>query len=201
MLAIPSATDVRGGFLSSLLSAINGLSGFTSVAARRIAQPPKETFVTRLPPGQLPKPSCSSAIGAIDNYPCGTLLHWCSAPTGRTANIGPSRYIVFFTKSHRIPRKLRSITTSINTLGAPYRSLTIKTGFQCRYGIGGDAFECCSLFRKNGVIQTATFERIATDTIPALKAGRRRFDRKRAANAIGNTAHGRQSSLGPVPDG
>src|SRR3990172_2984667 len=29
-------------------------SGFTRVTARRIAQPPKATFVTRLRPGQLP---------------------------------------------------------------------------------------------------------------------------------------------------
>jgi len=62
-----------------------GLLGLHIVTARRIAQPPKATFVTRLQPGRLPEPSCSSATGLIDNYPCGSLLHWCFAPSGRTA--------------------------------------------------------------------------------------------------------------------
>ena len=66
-------------------------SGFTRVTAHRIAQPPKATFVTRLQPGRLPEPSCSSATGLIDNYPCGSLLHWCFAPSGRTAKSRHSR--------------------------------------------------------------------------------------------------------------
>ncbi len=32
--------------------------------------------------------SRSSATGPIDNSPCGTLLHWCFAPSGRTAKSG-----------------------------------------------------------------------------------------------------------------
>ena len=50
-------------------------SGFTHVTARRIAQPPKATFVTRLRPYPVTQKSRSSATGSIDNSPGGTLLH------------------------------------------------------------------------------------------------------------------------------
>ena len=56
--------------------------GFTRVTARRIAQPPKVTFVTRLRAQPVTRPSRSSASGPIDNYPGEILLHRCFAPFG-----------------------------------------------------------------------------------------------------------------------
>ena len=50
-------------------------SGFTHVTARRIAQPPKATFVARLRPSQLPSQAARQLPDPIDNYPGGTLLH------------------------------------------------------------------------------------------------------------------------------
>ena len=49
-------------------------AGFTHVTARRIAQPPKATFVTRLRPSQLPDQAARQLPDSIDNYPGGTLL-------------------------------------------------------------------------------------------------------------------------------
>src|SRR3984893_6722230 len=46
-------------------------SGFTCVTARRIAQPPKVTFVTRLRSRQLPSETARQPSGPIDNYPGG----------------------------------------------------------------------------------------------------------------------------------
>ena len=57
-----------------------GLSGFTRVTARRIAQPPKVTFVTRRQPCQLPSRAARQLPGLIDNYPGGTLLHLYERP-------------------------------------------------------------------------------------------------------------------------
>ena len=65
-----------------------GLLRLHSVTARRIAQPPKVTFVTRLQTQPVTRPSRSSASGPIDNYPGGILLHRCFAPSGRTATSG-----------------------------------------------------------------------------------------------------------------
>ena len=65
-----------------------GLHRLHSVTARRIAQPPKVTFVTRLRAQPVTRPSRSSASGPIDNYPGGILLHRCFAPSGRTATSG-----------------------------------------------------------------------------------------------------------------
>ncbi len=53
------------------------------VTARRIAQPPRVAFVTRLRP-PVTQPNRSSATGLIDNYPGGTSLHLQHAPSGRT---------------------------------------------------------------------------------------------------------------------
>jgi hypothetical protein len=50
-------------------------AGFTHVTARRIAQPPKVTFVARLRPSQLPDQAARQLPDSIDNYPGGTLLH------------------------------------------------------------------------------------------------------------------------------
>ena len=50
-------------------------AGFTHVTARRIAQPPKVTFVTRLRPSQLPDQAARQLPDSIDNYPGETLLH------------------------------------------------------------------------------------------------------------------------------
>ena len=51
LLARPSANGRRVGIRIDTLEAC---AGFTRVTARRIAQPPKATFVTRLQPGRLP---------------------------------------------------------------------------------------------------------------------------------------------------
>ena len=50
-------------------------SGFTCVTARRIAQPPKATFVTRLQPAQLPTRAARQLPESIDNFPGGFFLH------------------------------------------------------------------------------------------------------------------------------
>jgi hypothetical protein len=63
------------GGSASALSLFEACSGFTHVTARRIAQPPKATFVTRLRPYPVTQMSRSSATGSIDNSPGGTLLH------------------------------------------------------------------------------------------------------------------------------
>jgi hypothetical protein len=52
-----------------------GLLRLHSRYGRRIAQPPKATFVTRAPALPVTQPSRSSASGSIDNYPRGILLH------------------------------------------------------------------------------------------------------------------------------
>jgi len=59
-------------------------SGFTRVTARRIAQPPKAAFVARLRPGRLPRQAACQLPDQTDYYLGGTLLHWWSAPSGRT---------------------------------------------------------------------------------------------------------------------
>ena len=45
--------QMAGGSASALVT-FEACSGFTHVTARRIAQPPKATFVARLRPGRLP---------------------------------------------------------------------------------------------------------------------------------------------------
>jgi len=59
-------------------------SGFTHIMARRIAQPPKAAFVTRLRPRRLPDKAARQLPDLTDNSPGGIFLHWCSAPSGRT---------------------------------------------------------------------------------------------------------------------
>ncbi len=59
-------------------------SDFNRVTARRIAQPPKAAFVTRLRPGRLPDKAARQLPDQTDYYLGGSFLHWCSAPSGRT---------------------------------------------------------------------------------------------------------------------
>jgi hypothetical protein len=54
---------------------IEACSGFTRVTARRIAQPPKATFVARLQPSQLPSQAARQLPEPIDNYPGEILPH------------------------------------------------------------------------------------------------------------------------------
>ena len=54
-------------------------SGFTRVTARRIAQPPKAAFVTRLQLGQFPSQIARQLTRSIDNSLGGTFLHWAAS--------------------------------------------------------------------------------------------------------------------------
>ena len=58
------------------ISTFEACSGFTRVTARRIAQPPKAAFVTRLRPGRLPDQAARQLPGPTDNSLRGTFLHW-----------------------------------------------------------------------------------------------------------------------------
>ena len=64
-----------------------GLLRLHSVTARRIAQPPKATFVTRLQPNQLPS-QAARQLPDLSTIIRGILLHRCFAPSGRTAMTG-----------------------------------------------------------------------------------------------------------------
>jgi hypothetical protein len=69
-LMLPSPFDRRVGIR---IVTFEACSGFTHVTARRIAQPPKAAFVTRLQPCRLP--NRSSATRSIDNSLSGIFLH------------------------------------------------------------------------------------------------------------------------------
>jgi hypothetical protein len=60
-------------------------SGFTRVTARRIAQPPIGGLCHEASTRTVARPSRSSASRSTDNSLGGTFLHWCYAPSGRTA--------------------------------------------------------------------------------------------------------------------
>ena len=68
-LMLPSPFDRRVGVR---IVTFEACSGFTHVTARRIAQPPKAAFVTRLQPRRLPGRDRSSATRSIDNSLGGT---------------------------------------------------------------------------------------------------------------------------------
>src|ERR671912_2855017 len=51
-------------------------SGFTRVAACRIARPPMAAFVTRLRPGRLPDRAARQLPEPTDNSLGGSFLHW-----------------------------------------------------------------------------------------------------------------------------
>ena len=63
-----------------------GLHRLHSVTARRIAQPPKVTFVTRLRPSLLPDRAARQLPDLSTIFRVEILLHRCFAPSGRTAN-------------------------------------------------------------------------------------------------------------------
>jgi hypothetical protein len=51
-------------------------SGFTCITARRIAQPPRAAFVTRLRPDQSPGRAARQRPEQTDNSLGGIFLHW-----------------------------------------------------------------------------------------------------------------------------
>src|SRR5690349_22665619 len=63
-------------------------SGFTRVTACWIAQPPMAAFVTRLQSSRLPVQTARQLPGPTDNFLGGSLLHWRTAPLGRTEKSG-----------------------------------------------------------------------------------------------------------------
>jgi hypothetical protein len=60
-------------------------SGFTRVTARWIAQPPDGDLCHEASIQPVARPNRSSATRSTDNSLGGTSLHWCYAPSGRTA--------------------------------------------------------------------------------------------------------------------
>src|SRR5262245_17570216 len=60
-------------------------SGFTRVTARWIAQPPDGDLCHEASLRPVAQPNRSSATRSTDNSLGGTSLHWCYAPSGRTA--------------------------------------------------------------------------------------------------------------------
>src|SRR5215470_7440907 len=60
-------------------------SGFTRVTARWIAQPPDGDLCHEASIRPVAPPNRSSATRSTDNSLGGTSLHWCYAPSGRTA--------------------------------------------------------------------------------------------------------------------
>ena len=59
-------------------------SGFTLVAARKVAQPPKAAFVTGLRYRRLPRGIACQLPDQTDYYLGGSFLHWLFAPSGRS---------------------------------------------------------------------------------------------------------------------
>ena len=82
-LVPPSPNDRRVGIR---IATFEACSGFTRVTARRIAQPPKVTFVTRLRLGQLPGRAARQLPDLSTIVRVEILLHWWLAPSGRTVN-------------------------------------------------------------------------------------------------------------------
>jgi hypothetical protein len=93
-IASPRMRLSPNGRRVSIRLSLRGLRRLHSVTARRIAQPPKVTYCHKAPAQPVTQPSRSSTSGPIDNYAGGILLHWCFAPSGRTANNRHSWYLL-----------------------------------------------------------------------------------------------------------
>jgi hypothetical protein len=85
----------NGGRVGIRIVTFEACSGFTHVTARRIAQPPKVTFVARLRPGQLPSqaarqlPDLSTSIRVRSSLTDGSRLRG-ALPIGDITMIGAS---------------------------------------------------------------------------------------------------------------